>query len=89
MNELFAEVERLHGGMRLNPLECALSEAQAFRGQVAALQAENAKLRRLAQQMYPIAKAHLQLGVKLGSTDTMSYDWALQMVELGIEVDGC
>lgn len=29
----------------LNPLECALGEAQALRGQVDALQAENAKLR--------------------------------------------
>lgn len=47
---------------------------------------ENAKLRRLARQMYPYAKAHLQLGVALGCNDTLSYDWALQMVELGIEV---
>ena len=29
----------------LNPLECALDEAQALRGQVDALQAENAKLK--------------------------------------------
>ena len=50
------------------------------------LQVENAKLRRLARQMYPYAKANLQLGVALGCNDTMSYDWALQMVELGIEV---
>lgn len=50
------------------------------------LTAENAKLRKLARQMYPLAKACLQLGVALGCNDTMSYDWALQMTELGIEV---
>ena len=32
------------GEVTLNPLECALNEAQALRGQVDALQAENAKL---------------------------------------------
>ena len=52
IDELCAEVERLHGEIRLNPLECALSEAQAFRGQVAGLQAENAKLRELVRMMW-------------------------------------
>lgn len=47
---------------------------------------ENAKLTELAKQMYPYAKAHLQLGVTLGCNDTLSYDWALQMTDLGIEV---
>lgn len=51
------------------------------------LETENAKLRELVKQMYPIAKADLQLGVVLGCKDTMSYDWALQMTELGIEVN--
>lgn len=48
--------------------------------------ADHAKLTNLAKQMYPYAKAHLQLGVALGRNDTLSYDWALQMVDLGIEV---
>lgn len=51
------------------------------------LEAENAKLRELVKQMYPIAKAYLQFGVMLGRIDGMSYDWALQMIELGVEVD--
>lgn len=50
------------------------------------LQEYGAKLTNLAKQMYPLAKAHLQLGVALGCNDTLSYDWALQMTELGIEV---
>lgn len=50
------------------------------------VEVNNAKLRELARQMYPYAKAHLQLGVTLGCNDTLSYDWALQMAELGIEV---
>lgn len=49
--------------------------------------ADHAKLTELAKQMYPYAKAHLQLGVALGRNDTLSYDWALQMVDLGIEVE--
>ena len=36
----------------LNPLECALGEAQAFRGQVDALQAENAKLKADMERMF-------------------------------------
>lgn len=51
------------------------------------LKYENVKLRELVQQMYPIAKAYLQFGVMLGRIDGMSYDWALQMIELGVEVD--
>ena len=50
------------------------------------LKAENAKLRDLVAQMYPRAKAFLQMGVQLGCNDTLSYDWELQMQELGIEV---
>ena len=49
------------------------------------LKAENAKLRELVRQMYPGAKAFLQLGVQLGCNDTLSYDWWLQLRELGIE----
>lgn len=48
--------------------------------------AENAKLRELVAQMYPRAKAFLQMGVQLGCNDTLSYDWELQMQELGVEV---
>jgi len=50
------------------------------------LRVESAKLRELARQMYPEAKAFLQLGVQLGCNDTLSYDWELQLHELGIEV---
>lgn len=49
------------------------------------LKAENEKLRELVRQMYPGAKAFLQLGVRLGCNDTLSYDWWLQLRELGIE----
>lgn len=45
------------------------------------------RLRELVRRMYPRAKAFLQMGVRLGCTDTLSYDWELQMRELGIEVD--
>lgn len=50
------------------------------------LQAENAKLREMVAQMYPRAKAFLQMGVQLGCNDTLSYDWELQMQELGVEL---
>lgn len=50
------------------------------------LKEENAKLRELVAQMYPRAKAFLQMGVQLGCNDTLSYDWELQMQELRIEV---
>lgn len=55
--------------------------------QIARLKDENAKLRELVRQMYPKAKAFLQMGVRLGCNDTLSYDWYLQLRELGVEVD--
>ena len=61
---------------------------QAYEGvleEVRSLKAENAKLRELVRQMYPGAKAFLQLGMQLGCNDTLSYDWWLQLRELGIE----
>ena len=48
--------------------------------------AENARLRELCKQMYPRAKAFLQMGVQLGCNDTLSYDWEQQMRELGVEL---
>lgn len=42
--------------LTLNPLECALNEAQALRMQVNALQAENAKLRELCKEWYRFAR---------------------------------
>ena len=51
------------------------------------LKAENAKLGKLAAEMYPYAKAFLKEGVMLGCIDSKSYDWFLQLRELGIEVD--
>lgn len=50
------------------------------------LKAENAKLRELAAEMYPYAKAFLKEGAMLGCVDSKSYDWFLQLRELGIEV---
>jgi hypothetical protein len=47
---------------------------------------ENEKLRELCKQMYPRAKAFLQMGVQLGCNDTLSYDWEQQMRELGVEL---
>lgn len=54
---------------------------------LARAETDNAKLRELARQMYPKAKAFLQMGVRLGCNDTLSYDWYLQLRELGVEVD--
>lgn len=48
---------------------------------------ENDRLRELVRQMYPKAKAFLQMGVQLGCNDTLSYDWYLQLYELGVEVE--
>lgn len=47
---------------------------------------KNKKLRELCKQMYPRAKAFLQMGVQLGCNDTLSYDWEQQMRELGVEL---
>ena len=54
---------------------------------IAELIAENAKLRKLSAEMYPYARAFTQLGVSLGCNDSVSYDWYLQLRELGIEVE--
>lgn len=69
---------------------CLMDDAENARqilGESREIRAENAKLRELARQMYPAAKAFLQLGVQLGCNDTLSYDWWLQLRELGIEVE--
>lgn len=51
------------------------------------LDGENSKLRKLAAEMYPYAKAFLQQYLILGYIDSKSYDWYLQLREMGIEVD--
>ena len=51
------------------------------------LKDENTKLRKLAAEMYPYAKAFLQDGLILGYIDSKSYDWYLQLREMGIEVE--
>lgn len=68
--------------------QCAKDHAQLadWLNELKLLRVENAKLRELVRQMYPEAKAFLQLGVQLGCNDTLSYDWELQLHELGIEV---
>jgi hypothetical protein len=63
-------------------LRCLWRDAKLER-----LQAENAKLRKLAAEMYPYAKAFLQQYLILGYIDSKSYDWFLQLREMGIEVD--
>lgn len=60
---------------------CVKAEAEN-----AKLHNKNAKLLELCKQMYPRAKAFLQMGVQLGCNDTLSYDWELQMQELLMEV---
>ena len=54
---------------------------------VSDMEAENSKLRKLAAEMYPYAKAFLQEYLILGYIDSKSYDWYLQLREMGIEVD--
>ena len=68
--------------------QCAKDHAQLadWLNELKLLRVESAKLRELVRQMYPEAKAFLQLGVQLGCNDTLSYDWELQLHELGIEV---
>ena len=73
--------ESCRAAARHMSVEVALLAAKADE-----LQGENAKLRELVVQMYPRAKAFLQMGVQLGCNDTLSYDWELQMQEMGIEV---
>ena len=52
------------------------------------LMAENAKLRELATEIYPCAKAYLQEWRMIGGIDSKSYDWYLRLRELGVEVEG-
>ena len=71
----------------LNPLKCALDEAQAFRRQVDALQAENAKLRELVK----IAIKHCDSGTCDGCpimNEDESCPYPDMARELGVEVDG-
>lgn len=51
------------------------------------METENNRLREMAAEMYPYAKAFLKEGVMLGCIDSKSHDWFLQLRELGIEVD--
>lgn len=81
--------------IELNPLECALNEAQAFRGQVDALQAENANLRELLARVerarrdlcdaYP--DAELLDCEECPAWSACRGDLMDRMRELGVEVD--
>lgn len=51
-----------------------------------AVRDENARLRELCAEMYPYAKAFLKEGVMLGCIDSKSYDWFLQLREMGVDV---
>ena len=67
----------------LNPLECALDEAQALRGQVDALLAENAKLRELVADAWRLFTEHGAVHPSnLPDVDAVRD----RMRELGIEV---
>ena len=50
-------------------------------------EAKNEKLRELAAEMYPCAKAYIQEWLMVGGIDSKSYDWYLRLRELGVEVD--
>lgn len=70
----------------LNPLECALDEAQAFRRQADALKAENAKLRELMADAWgyinhpaDVSWTHMR---RKEARDSLSD----RMCELGVEV---
>lgn len=67
-------------------MEDAAETILSLRDRAQDLQAENAKLRELVKQIYPKAKAFLQIGVQLGCNDSLSYDWYQQLHELGVEV---
>lgn len=71
----------------LNSLECALDEAQALRGQVDALQAENAKLRELCKAWRKFAREIFDeyIGEPEADDDFMELD--ARMCELRVEVD--
>lgn len=72
----------------IGELPCSIEELDVTEvNELSKLQNENAKLRKLAADMYPYAKAFLQQGIMFGCTDSKSYDWFLQLREMGIEVE--
>jgi hypothetical protein len=54
----------------------------------ATLTAENAKLRKMVEEMHPFAKAYMSDAMIFGCVDDKSFGWEMCMRELGIEVKG-
>jgi hypothetical protein len=50
------------------------------------LEEDNAKLLALAADMWPYAKAFMDTARSMGVWDTKSYDWQMQLIELGADV---
>lgn len=46
---------------------------------------ENDELRKLAEEMYPVAKAYTTIAKQLGCVDDVTYEWEMRMLKLGIE----
>lgn len=74
-------------GLPVSEIACLVINSKTFGELCDSIDAENAKLRKLAAEMYPYAKAFLQQGLMFGYTDSKSYDWFLQLREMGIEVE--
>ena len=92
MDLLEAENARLHEYVtKLEQANIALdSDNTELRNDTKDMQmivGDNHKLRELVKQMYPMAKAFLQMGVQMGLNDSLSYDWQVQLFGLGIEVE--
>ena len=68
--------------IELNPLECALNEADALRELVVTVRAENAKLRKLASEMRWCLNDKCRWCQKFGTSCSTERD----RQELGIEV---
>lgn len=65
--------------------EPTLARLGALHVELDELRDKNAKLRKLAAEMYPCAKAYLQEWRMVGGIDSKSYDWYLRLRELGVE----
>lgn len=65
----------------------AADECSRLYAIISGLKQENAKLRKIVEEMHPFAKAYMSIAVNLGCNDDKSFDWEMCMRELRIEVD--
>ena len=79
--ELRDDLQRANDAVR----DAEHDESRAW-DRVRKAESENEKLRKLAQEMHPYAKAYMYLVRQLGHIDDLSYEWAMQLQKLGIEV---